>query len=248
MDWLENVGTPELLGSLPLPPLVDVVRRDTVRLVPSGRLKPPVLAPLAATEQALADLAALEGLTNTRLRAASSGLPGLDPRELAFGRPNDSFVNAAFTHVRPGGNRFNDGGRGAWYCGFDAATALDEVAYHLTRELDAIGRYRNSTDYAELLADFVGPFHDLRAMPPDWTDCLSPGIEVAYPRGQALARQLIAQGSNGIVYPSVRHGGGTCLGAFRPLLVQNVRQGGLWRLTWNGSREPEISTPVPPSP
>ncbi len=217
-----------------------------MRLIPSGRLKPPVLAPLAATPEALDDLAALEGVTNGRIQASGSGLPGLDPRELVFGRPNDSFVNAAFTHVRPGGNRFNDAGRGAWYCGWDTRTSLGEVAYHLTRELDAIGRYDTHVDYAELIADFIGPFHDLRGAgdadrEPDGV--LGEETASAYQAGQALARRLHALGSNGVIYPSVRHSGGTCLAAFRPSLVQNLRQGGLWRLTWAGSRVPEISTP-----
>ncbi|WP_419729941.1 RES family NAD+ phosphorylase [Lichenicola sp.] len=231
-----------------LPPITSITCHDTIRLIPSGRLKPPVLAPLAANEQALHDLAVLEGVTNSRLQASGTGLPELDPRELVFGRPNDSFVNAAFTHVRPGGNRFNDTMRGAWYCGFDVETSLGEVAYHLTRELDAIGRYDNVTDYAEMIADFIGPFHDLTnpalAASPAFAPCLGPDMALAYPAGQAVARRLRAQGSNGLIYPSVRHPGGTCLAAFRPSLVQNLRQGGLWRLTWAGSREPRVSRPV----
>ncbi len=243
---LEPDTGPDLHDEPPVPPLADIAQRDTVRLIPSGRLKPPVLAPLAATPDALDDLAALEGVTNGRIQASGSGLPGLDPRELVFGRPNDSFVNAAFTHVRPGGNRFNDGQRGAWYCGWDTQTSLGEVAYHLTRELDAIGRYDTHVDYAELIADFIGPFHDLR----HGSDAdrrpggvLGEDTATAYPAGQALARRLHALGSNGVIYPSVRHPGGTCLAAFGPSLVQNLRQGGLWRLTWAGSRIPRISEP-----
>ena len=233
-----------------IPPLRRIDQRDTIRLIPSGRLKAAVLAPLAATAERLDELAALEGATNTRLQASCSGLQGLHPRELSSGRTNDSFLNAAFTHVRPGGNRFNDAGRGAWYCGFDAETALGEVAYHLTRELDAIGRYDNQTDYAEMIADFVGPFHDLTqsrlALP--W---LGADIAESYPAGQALARRLRAlpgggpgdepAGSNGLIYPSVRHRGGTCLVAFRPQLVRNLRQGGLWRLRWDGDRTPRVT-------
>jgi RES domain-containing protein len=226
-----------------LPPSVDLAQRDTVRLVPSGRLKAPVLLALAPSQGALDDLAGLESLTNGRLQAQESGLPALDPRELVFGRPGYDFINAAFTHTRPGGNRFNDEARGAWYCGFDADTALAEIAFHLTRELEAIDRFENVTDYAELFADFVGPFHDLRSADPradHWADpCLGAETAVAYPAGQALARQLRAEAaSNGIVYPSARHFGGTCLVAFRPDLVQNLRQGGIWRLEWRGSPTP----------
>ncbi|WP_168204660.1 MULTISPECIES: RES family NAD+ phosphorylase [unclassified Tardiphaga] len=43
---------------------------------------------------------------------------------------------------------------------------------------------------------------------------------------------------NGIVYPTVRQAGGTCLVAFRPDLVQNLRQGAVWRLRWQGMATP----------
>ncbi len=245
MDCSGAFNGPALDQEPDLPPVIDIAQRNTVRLIPSGRLKPPVLAPLAATDRALDDLAALESVTNARIQASGSGLPNLDPRELVFGRPNDSFVNAAFTHIRPGGNRFNDTLRGAWYCSWNAQTSLGEVAYHLTRELDAIGRYDTHVDYAELIADFIGPFHDLRgsAAAAGQDGVLDGDTATAYPAGQALARRLQAVSSDGVIYPSVRHAGGTCLAAFRPALVQNLRQGGLWRLSWTGSREPEISSP-----
>ncbi len=222
-------------------PVIELVQRDTIRLIPTGRLKDPALLPLAGDEQALADLESLEGVTSGRLRAEEAGLPDLDPRELVFGRAHATIINAAFTHVRPGGNRFNDERRGAWYCAFEAETALAEVGHHLTRELDAIGRLDNVTDYSEFLADFIGGFHDLRGC-----DASEPVLHsdsaIAYGAGQRLARGLRMQSaSNGIVYPSVRNPGGTCLVAFRPDLVQNVRQGGTWRMEWRGSSMPAVS-------
>jgi RES domain-containing protein len=224
---------------VPLPTTL-LTQRDTVRLIPTGRLKDPVLLPLAPDPAALDELAQLESATNGRLRAEEAGLPDLDPRELLFGRAGRTFVNAAFTHTRPGGNRFNGDERGAWYAAFEARTALAEVAYHLARELEAIGRFENVTDYAELLADFVGRFHDLRGAGVE--TCLDPDTAIGYPAGQALARRLRAEeNSNGIVYPSVRRRGGTCLVAFRPDLVQNLREGGIWRLEWHGSPEPAMT-------
>ncbi len=222
-----------------MPPTTRLTQRDTVRLVPTGRLKQPALLPLAPDPGALDDVALLESATNARLRGEAAGLPDLDPRELVFGRAGQTFVNAAFTHTRPGGNRFNDDERGAWYAAFEAGTALAEVAYHLARELEAIGRFENVTDYAELLADFVGRFHDLRAG--GVKSCLDPDTARGYPAGQALARRLRAEGSNGIVYPSLRRRGGTCLVAFRPDLVQNLREGSIWRLEWRGSPEPVVT-------
>jgi hypothetical protein len=116
-----------------------------------------------------------------------------------------------------------------------------EVGYHLTRELDAIGRFENTTDYAELLADFIGPFHDLRGGDHAREPYLHPDPAIGYPAGQALARELRAGGANGIIYPSVRHTNGTCLAAFRPDLVQNLREGGIWRLEWQGTPRPSVT-------
>ncbi len=223
------------------PPPIDLSQRDTVRLISTGRLKPPVLSPLAVNFGALEDLAGLESATNGRLQAQETGLSGIDPRELVFGRAGYTFINAAFTHTRPGGNRFNGEDRGAWYCAFEVETSLREVSYHLTRELEAIGRFDNVTDYAELLADFFGPFHDLRGADPESEPALRGDPGVAYPAGQALALQLRTEAeSNGIIYPSVRRAGGVCLVAFRPDLVQNLRQGGIWRLEWQGAPTPAM--------
>ena len=184
-------------------------------------------------------------VTNDRLQAQESGLPDLDPRELVFGHAGHTFINAAFAHTRPGGNRFNGEDRGARYCGFDVATCLGEASYHLTRELEAIGRFENVTDYAELIADFFGPFHDLRAADRDAEPALQGDPVAAYAAGQALALRLRKElDSNGIIYPSVRHAGGTCLVAFRPDLVLNLRQGGLWRLEWQGSPTPAMTQQV----
>jgi RES domain-containing protein len=204
------------------------------------------LLPLASNHGALEDLAGLESVTNGRLQAQETGLPDLDPRELVFGRAGYTFINAAFTHTRPSGNRFNDEGRGAWYCAFEVETAIDEVSYHLSRELEAIGRFENMTDYAELIADFFGPFHDLRPADPADELALHSEPVIAYPAGQMLSRRLRKQfDSNGIIYPSRRRAGGTCLVAFRPHLVQNLRQGGIWRLEWQASPTPSVTRKGP---
>ena len=68
---------------------------------------------------------------------------------------------------------------------------------------------------------------------------LRPDPTIAYPAGQDLARQLRGEvGGNGVIYPSARHAGGTCLVAFRPDLVLNLRHGRVWRLAWRDSPLP----------
>lgn len=206
----------------------------TVRLVPTAYYKPPVLRALADDDEEFALLAALEGLTSQRVRAQMNGMPGLDSRELAFNVWGQASINAAFTYTRPEGNRFNDAHRGAWYAAFDDLTAIAEVAYHRTRELERANFWEDEVVYQVLLADFIGWFHDLRDAPAD-TDCLHPDPQIGYPAGQALAERVREQNGQGIVYPSVRRQGGVCLAAFRPHVVQNVRPGARWRLIWKGS-------------
>lgn len=219
---------------------VSLAQGNTVRLVSSARLRAPSLAALADTQDEMAKLVSLESATHGRLQAMTAGLEELHPKELVFGVPNHTFINAAFCYPRPGGNRFNSERRGAWYSAFDVETSLAEVKFHLTRALAETDLYENCTDYAELFADFIGLFHDLRGIDP-LPDCLSPDPGKGYPAGQALAEALIeANEVSGIVYPSVRRADGTCLAALYPAVVQNLQQGGLWRLTWSGDPEPSI--------
>ena len=217
-------------------PTAEINRTDTVRLVPTAYFKPPVLRPLVDSDEEEAILAQIEGMTSRRLKAEATGLSDLDARELLFNAWGTTFVNAAFAYTRPEGNRFNGPARGAWYCAFEDLTAIEEVGFHRTRELTRIGVYEDEAVYQVLLAGFMGEFHDLRDVTPRSKHgaVLHADPAVAYPAGQVLAAELRKGGSRGVVYPSARRSGGTCLVAFQPALVQNVRPGAKWTLTWAG--------------
>jgi hypothetical protein len=147
-------------------PVAEINEPAAVRLIPTAYISEPALTPLADNDDDRAVLEQLEGLTSSRLSPPFMP-PGVDPRELlteaaGYGY---TYVNAAFCYVRPDGNRFNGPDRGAWYAAIGEAadrTAQAEVVYHLTRELDNIGVYDNITRYREVLAGFIGPFHDVR--------------------------------------------------------------------------------------
>lgn len=220
--------------------LVAVNETTTVRLVPSGYSKPPVLGPLADSREEEELLMQLEGLTSGRLTAEEEGLKNLHPRELTYKVWGHTYINAAFAYTRKEGNRFNDNTRGAWYCAFEDLTALEEIIFHRTRELKRINVFEDRIDYQSLLASFVGEFHDTRNQDPI-PEYLDPDPAIAYPKGQILARNLREEGSLGIVYPSARRPGYDCLVAFSPHLVQNVRYGGRWHLKWDGSPVPIVS-------
>lgn len=223
------------------PPMAAVAEQATVRLIPTAYYKPPILRALIDDEEELDILTRIEGLSNQRLKAQTTGLQDLDARELVFKAWGQSHINAAFSYTRAEGNRFNDATRGAWYCAFDDLTALAEVGYHHTRELERIGIFKDTVVYQALLAGFLGDFHDLREMQ-DETPYLSHDPEIAYPAGQALAIELRQEHSRGIIYPSARKPGGICLVAFHPHLVQNVRPAARWKLTWDGTSNYEITT------
>ena len=219
----------------------DVFERDTIRLISTAYIDEPAMAPLADNDADLAFLADIEGLTSKRRGLVVPS--GVDPAELLTEQAGYgwAYINAAFCHTRLTGNRFNDSERGAWYAtmGHDAvSTAHAEVAWHLSRELKATGILKNITSYRELIAGFVTAFHDLTACADE--DFLNPDIDIGYSAGQALSQALRKIDSNGLVYPSVRKISGTCLAAFRPHLVQNIRQGDKWVFEWDGKPEPTI--------
>lgn len=218
----------------------------TIRLVTTARLRDSVLRALVDTEEEFTLLAALEGATSARLNAASGLLPGLPPEDLVARVPHAAFVNAAFAYARPRGlNRFNGPERGAWYAALAVRTALAEVAHHMTGHLADAGRYEAEVVYVEMHAAFAGAFLDLRDLPPPLPACLHPDPGIGYPAGNALAAQVMAAGHNGILYPSVRDPGGTCLVALWPHAVQSPAQGAIWRLRWSGRPAPHIEQVTP---
>lgn len=203
-------------------PISRVRQDDTHRLIPSRFADESVLARLTGDPATLQALFELEGATNDRLLGEAGLLPGISVRELVFGLPYSHIVNATFTHALPTGSRFNSGDRGCWYAAFDLRTSTIEVAYHKGRELQEVNWQEKETfTYVDFLADFRAEFHDLRPGR-GFAKYLDPDSYVA---SQLLAAELLDEGSEGVIYPSVRQEGGTCIACFRPALVNHVRKG-----------------------
>lgn len=210
----------------------------TIRLVSTARLRPPVLRPLVDDDSELAALAELEGATSARLIGQEIGTGGTNPKELLFGVPHAVFINASFAYAKPRMlSRFNGPTRGAWYAALALETARREVLFHMHAFLAAAGDFHATVEYVEMLASFAGRFVDLRGIDPAPL-CLHPDQAIGYPSGNALAEATRSEGLNGIIYPSVRHAGGTCIVALWPHVVQSVVQGDVYRAAWTGSPEP----------
>jgi hypothetical protein len=212
-----------------LPPVSQLQQDDTHRLIPSRNTDESVLNRLTSDRDELEALFELEGATNERLQGEAGLLPGIGVRELVFGLTYAHIVNAAFTHAHPLGSRFNGPDRGAWYGSFDLETSATEVAFHKAQELREISWQETETFvYLDFLADFRGEFHDIRKNS-RFRKCLDP---TSYSASQKLALEMLNAGSAGIVYPSVRYQGGTCIACFRPALVNNVRKGPTMSITF----------------
>lgn len=223
-----------------LPNLSTISFKNTTRLLPT-KFSPvdPAESPLARlvdNADALAEISEVEKKADPLAQAENNLLAGISPHELVANVPFARVINAAFTYTSQGGSRFNSQGRGAWYAAKSVATSQTEVIFHATARLAAMGEFHDEICYDEYLADFSGEYHDLRN---------SQGFEAvlapdSYVQSQILAETLLACGSLGIVYPSVRHTGGVCIACFRPALVTHVRKGRTFRFRWSGSVKPAI--------
>ncbi len=214
------------------------------RLIPSLYSKAgTILDEIADSPAMLEDIVLLDGATNDRVQGEQHGLIGISTYELIYGVPNAQIVNAAFTHTSEAGCRFSDSTRGAWYAAEELETSVAEVAYHKTRRLAEIivpGLPGNRPDidvstYDDWLADFRSRFHVLEPAE-QFAEYLQPEpVPECYARSQQLARALLNQQSNGLVYPSVRRQGYRCLACFRPALVYNPRRGNRFEICFRAS-------------
>jgi hypothetical protein len=88
------------------------------------------------------------------------------------------------------------------------------------------------TTFKVIVASINKTMHDIRTG--SWADLLDPD-PANYSRPQAFGAQLREAGSNGLVYPSVRHSGGECIAAFWPDVVRFTSDDRRIALRWDGN-------------
>ena len=178
-------------------------------------------------------LIALEQLTNPRIRTQIGEISLVPPAERVSG-PGASYVMAPFTHVNPKGSRFGDGRFGVYYAAVELITAIRETVHHF----EAFARDSRDPPRREDMRVVVGSvanhFDDVTAEPaPMRAQILDPD---SYAASRDYGRRVRDAGSNGVFYPSVRHAGGWCIGAFKPRAVGVPRQERHLQYHWNGVR------------
>ena len=210
------------------PPIRRIRWTQAYRIVPS-RFPPEGLFDRIAHPADLDAVFAIEALTNPRLREEANSMR-LVPRERRISGPGSTPVMAAFTHLNPEGSRFSDGSWGVFYAAHTVITAVEETVYHREHFLAATAEPACDIEMRCYRTSIDAKLHDLRG---GWPQAHDPD---SYASSVKLARALREEGSNGIVYDSVRHVGGECLAAFYPDVVAPCVQAQHLIYRWDGRR------------
>lgn len=130
-------------------------------------------------------------------------------------------------------SRFSDGRFGVWYAASDAATATAETLYHQAIRLRETDEPAQTVAMQLLTADVAGFAAVLSGLgPPLGTLVHHP---TSYFASQLVGSHLRDRGSDAIVYRSVRHEGGACIGVLRPRVVGRCHRTGLVSYLWDGA-------------
>jgi len=216
-------------------PVRRVQWRNAVRIIPS--VFPPIdLFERVADPEHLDAVHAIESAFNPRLRDSVGDL-SLVPRNERIVGPGAGYIMAAFTHVSPTGSRFSNGSYGVFYAAQKESTAIAETLYHRERFMRATNEARAELDMRVLTVTVRAALHDLRGM----RDIMPDVYDIDdYTSAQLLGGALRAGGSNGVVYDSVRHDGGKCVGILRPRLLSSCREAKHLRYIWDGTRISDV--------
>ena len=212
-------------------PITPTAWRPSYRLIPSRY-------PTVGLYDGIADPAdldvvfAIEALTNPRIRDEIGELRLVPPEERISGA-GSSVVMAAFTHLNREGSRFSAGDYGVYYAAHTLETALAEVSHHRAVFLARTEEPAIDVDMRVITANLDAPLHDLRALGQPGAALFDPE---RYAAPQALGRQLREAGSWGVLFASVRHSGGLCVGVLRPKALRHARSGAHIALHWDGRR------------
>lgn len=186
-------------------------------------------------------LISAEQKTNPRVMASIGNLD-LVPVERRVGGNGASYLMAPFTHVstdRP--SRFTDGTFGVLYVGNAFETALFETIHHHERFMARTAEKAGWTSqFREIVLSVHADLHDLRGPERQRHPALTPDD---YQASQELGKALRGAGADGVVYPSIRHFAGECVGLFYPDCASAAVQGRHLDYHWDGERVDLVRDP-----
>ncbi|MGH7629093.1 MAG: RES family NAD+ phosphorylase [Gemmatimonadales bacterium] len=184
------------------------------------------LAPGADVDALLSVLA----LTSPALLDQVGAPTGVPVSDRSYGA-GSGWVMPSFTrHARP--SRFSDGRFGVLYAASDAATATAETLYHQAIRLRETAEPAQTVAVQLLSADVAGFAAVLSGLGPPLGALVH--HPTSYLASQLVGKHLRDRGSDAIVYRSVRHEGGACIGVLRPRVVRHCQRTGLVSYQWDG--------------
>ena len=181
-------------------------------------------------------LYALEALTNERVRDELGQVERVLPNDRVYG-PGCGPIMAAFTHLNVQGSRFSSGRYGVFYAARERATAMAETRHHHGRFLAATqeGPLHLPMRLYSVLVE--AKLNDLRPADAVPAAVFHPDD---YGPAQALGARLHAAGSAGVVYRSVRHERGQCVGLFKPRGASRCLHAAYLLYAWDGARFTDV--------
>lgn len=174
-----------------------------------------------------------EAKTDPRV-AESVGMLDLVPAERRVSGEGASWVMAPFVNASPDSpSRFSDGSFGVYFAGDRIEVALFETIHHHALFMTATDEPAGWTsDFCELVGSVDAELHDVT----DTSAHAAIYHPENYAASQALALDLWARNSNGLVYQSVRYPDGTAVALFWPDVPGVPRPGQYFSYYWDGSR------------
>jgi hypothetical protein len=140
---------------------------------------------------------------------------------------------APFTHVNARGSRFSDGSYGVYYAAEALETAIRETAYHFGR----FAADSRDPPRREDMRVLVGAIHrqvdDIHSL----DDAMKAKVldKDSYAASRPFAAARRADGSDGLLFPSVRHAGGRCVAMFWPDTITPPVQERHLQYEWDGA-------------
>jgi len=181
-------------------------------------------------------LYALEAMSNERLRDELGQIERV-PREQRLYGPGSGPIMAAFTHLNLLGSRFADGSRGVFYAAHERATAVAETRHHHAAFLAATQQRAQHLPMRLYHVAIAARLHDLRPAGAVPAAVYDPSD---YSAARALGARLHAAASAGVVYRSVRHAPGRCVGLFSPQGARGCVHAAYLLYAWDGQRFTDI--------
>jgi hypothetical protein len=199
------------------------------RLV-SSHFPPIDLFENVASPEELDIVFAIEAITNDRLREEVGNL-ALVPAPERISGPGTTPIMAAFTHISIP-TRFSDGTEyGVYYGARYLDTAFAETIYHRENFLSATNEPDTELTMRCYINKVALELHDVRG------DKFEHLYADDYASAQQFAKNMRINGSNGLLYKSVRNAGGECVAAFKPKAVTIPVQGGHYRYIWSAKKQ-----------